>query len=71
MAQSKIAGRVRRNLGLESADYGPAFAGGTWRRGVSNTLTLEGRAEATHRLKLLGAGLLTMLPWQVLARSPG
>jgi len=63
------AGRVRRNLGLESNDYGPAFAGGTWRRGMSNTLTLEGRVEVTHRVKLLGAGMLSMLPWEILARA--
>ncbi|HZZ94810.1 MAG TPA: fimbria/pilus outer membrane usher protein [Usitatibacter sp.] len=63
------AGRVRHDLGLASDDYGPAFASGTWRRGMSNTLTLEGRAEGSRRLQLVGAGMLTMLPWEVLARA--
>jgi outer membrane usher protein len=63
------AGRVRLNLGVESNDYGPAFASGTWRRGITNTLTLEGRAEASHQRQLLGAGMLSMLPGEVLARA--
>jgi len=63
------AGRVRVNLGLESNHYGPSFASGTWRRGVSDRLTLEGRAEVSRQLKLLGAGMLSMLPGQVLARA--
>ena len=63
------AGRVRRNLGTESADYGDAFASGTWRRGVNDRFTVETRAEASHRVKLLGAGMLSMLPWNLLARA--
>jgi outer membrane usher protein len=63
------AGRVRRNLGLANNDYGDAFAAGLWRRGMSSSLTLEARAEFSQPLKLIGAGMLTMLPWEVLARA--
>ncbi len=50
-------GLVRRNYGLDSFDYGsdPAFSG-TWRRGFTNWLTLEGHAEATAGLTEGGAG---------------
>ena len=63
------AGRVRLGLGLESNDYGPGFASGTWRHGYSNDLTLEARAEASRQRRLLGMGMLSVLPWQVLARA--
>lgn len=63
------AGRVREELGNESASYGPGFASGTWRRGMSDTLTVEARAEAGRRARLIGAGMLTVLPWQVVARA--
>lgn len=50
-------GFVRRNYGLDSFDYGsdPAFSG-TWRRGFTNWLTLEGHAEAMSGLTEGGAG---------------
>lgn len=50
-------GLVRKNYGLDSFDYGsdPAFSG-TWRRGFTNWLTLEGHAEATSGLTEGGAG---------------
>ncbi|HET7731921.1 MAG TPA: fimbria/pilus outer membrane usher protein [Usitatibacter sp.] len=66
---SAEAGTVREDLGVRSNEYGEAFAAGTWRHGFSNTLTVEGRAEATRKLKLIGAGMLTVLPWNVVAKA--
>lgn len=63
------AGRVRRDLGVRSDEYGDRFASGTWRRGVNDRVTLEGRAELSRRTKVLGAGVLTLLPWNVVARA--
>jgi outer membrane usher protein len=63
------AGRVRLGLGVESNDYGPGFASATWRHGRSNDVTIEGRAEVSRQRRLLGMGLLSVLPWQVLARA--
>ena len=66
---SAEAGRVRVNLGTESDHYGDAFASGTWRHGVNDRFTVETRAEVSRRVKLLGAGMLSMLPWNLLARA--
>lgn len=66
---SMEAGSLRNDLGTESSHYGPGFASGTWRHGYSNTLTLEGRAEATPEMFTLGAGLITSLPWQLLGKA--
>lgn len=63
------AGRVRRDLGLESNNYGPGFASGTWRHGYDNDLTVEARAEAGRKRRLLGMGVLSVLPWHVLAKA--
>lgn len=50
-------GYVRKSYGLDSFDYGHDPAGsGTWRYGVSNSLTLEAHAEATAGLANAGAG---------------
>lgn len=50
-------GFVRENYGLRSFSYGPdpAFSG-TWRRGFTNWLTLEGHAEAMSGLTEGGMG---------------
>ena len=63
------AGKVRLNLGSTSFDYGSAFVSGLWRRGYSNTLTLEGRAEATAEMESLEAGMISSLPWQLLGKA--
>ncbi len=42
------AGFERDNFGIESSDYGPAFGAVTYRRGISNELTLEARGEAAR-----------------------
>lgn len=39
------AGVLRRNYLMQSNDYGPGFAAGTWRYGLTQILTGEGRLE--------------------------
>lgn len=41
-------GAVRENYGLDSSDYGPLIASGTWRHGFTSLLTGEIHAEAMH-----------------------
>ncbi len=55
-------GFVRRDYGLASFDYGsdPAFSG-TWRRGFTDRLTLEGHGEATSGLVEGGVGAVIAL----------
>jgi outer membrane usher protein len=62
-------GALRENLGLANADYTDRFATGTWRRGISDRLTLEGRAEASRGHRAVGAGAIVALPGNYLARS--
>nr|WP_098549213.1 fimbria/pilus outer membrane usher protein [Burkholderia sp. JKS000303] len=56
------AGFLRRNYGLQSFDYDarPAVSG-SMRHGVSDTLTVEGHAEATGGLVNAGVGALLRL----------
>jgi outer membrane usher protein len=54
------AGLVRRNLGLESANYGEGFASGVYRYGWSNTLTLETQGEVSSHVQ--GAGVGAAMP---------
>lgn len=63
------AGTLRQEMGVASDRYGPGFASGTWRRGHTNDLTLEGRAEATSDLQTLGLGMVTTLPRQTLGKA--
>lgn len=63
------AGYVRENLGLANADYAQRFASGTWRRGISSVLTLEGRAEWTRAQRTAGAGAIVALPGDYLVRG--
>jgi len=60
------AGAVRRNLGLQSADYGERFASGLLRYGVTNDLTVETRAEYGEDTRGAGAGVSATLPLQLL-----
>lgn len=62
-------GAVRENLGLADADYGHRFASATWRRGMSDRLTLEGRGEASFDQRTLGVGAIWALPGDFLARG--
>jgi outer membrane usher protein len=63
------AGALRRELGVHSAEYGPAFASGTWRYGLADAVTVEARAEATRRLATAGIGAIAALPGDVLGRA--
>ncbi len=63
------AGRLRSDLGTVSANYGPNFTSGTWRRGLNSKLTLESRAEVTADTKVLGVSGLFALPGQVLGKT--
>ncbi|MDE1182787.1 fimbria/pilus outer membrane usher protein [Paraburkholderia sp.] len=55
-------GFLRRSYGVESFDYNPHPAiSGSLRRGLSDTLTIEGHAEATSGLANAGAGALVRL----------
>ena len=61
-------GALRHGLGSESAHYGAGFAAGTWRYGVSDTLTTEARGEATGHMRVGGLGLVAVVPGNVLGR---
>ena len=54
-------GKVRLNYGTESADYGNFAGSATWRRGISDDLTVEAHAEGTTGQALAGLGILTKL----------
>ncbi|MBL1188671.1 fimbrial biogenesis outer membrane usher protein, partial [Escherichia coli] len=49
-------GALRRNYGMSSADYGQWVTSGSGRYGVTDWLTLEGRAEGAAELAVGGAG---------------
>lgn len=49
-------GRVRQNYSLRNFDYGPWIGSATWRRGVSDAVTLEGHAEYLQK-DAWGAGM--------------
>lgn len=51
------AGWTRRRYGERSFDYGDAFASGGWRRGLSDAVTLDARAEASVHSRTAGLGL--------------
>ncbi len=49
-------GKLRRSYGTDSFDYGPAVASAGGRLGLSDSFTLEGRAELARSLAVLGVG---------------
>ena len=55
-------GALRRDYGQHSLSYGGPAAIGSWRHGWSDSVTLEGHAEAGRGLGLLGAGVLARVP---------
>jgi outer membrane usher protein len=55
------AGRMRQDLGIASANYGSAFMRGFWRRGLNESLTLEGVAQGAKTQNTLGLGLTTVV----------
>ncbi len=63
------AGALRRDLGIVNAAYGAGFASGTYKRGLNSELTLEGRAELSRDLQTLSAGVIGVLPGQLLGRA--
>jgi outer membrane usher protein len=63
------AGRLRLNLGTDSASYGDGFVRGVWRHGYNEELTLEGVAEATSTQRGLGLGLVSILARQWLGSA--
>jgi outer membrane usher protein len=56
------AGWLRENYGQSSDDYSDPFATGTYRLGISNTVTMEGRGELQNDITTLGASVATLLP---------
>ena len=55
------AGAERRNFGQESFDYRRPFVAGSYRRGISPALTLEGRAEGSGGVQDIGGGFAALL----------
>ena len=51
-------GFVRLNWGLLSNDYGPLAGSVTFRRGLTDALTVEAHAEGTARLAMAGGGIV-------------
>lgn len=51
------AGFLRQDFGWRSFSYGPAFAAGSWRHGLTGTLTLFGRAEGSGNSQAAGLGM--------------
>lgn len=51
------AGWTRLRYGERSFDYGPPFVAGNWRRGLSDSATVELHGEAGARSQTAGAGL--------------
>ncbi|MDB5899338.1 MAG: fimbrial biosis outer rane usher protein [Ramlibacter sp.] len=63
------AGAVRSGLGERSRDYRQLFASGLWRRGMSKSLTLEGKLEFGQSTRGAGVGVVAGLPFQLLAQA--
>jgi outer membrane usher protein len=61
-------GAVRENLGFQSAEYGSRFLSGTWRHGLNDRMTVEGRGEFTRSSRTTGLGLISALPFDLLGR---
>lgn len=56
------AGWLRQDYGLRSARYRDVAGSGTWRRGLSNTMTVELRGEGSSEHALVSAGGDFLLP---------
>lgn len=50
------AGALRKDYGFGSFAYGPLFAAAGLRRGLTNTLTVEGRVEVSQATRMAGMG---------------
>lgn len=62
-------GVVRRDLGIDNANYGEGFASGLWRHGVNKSFTLETRGELGAGNRGAGIGASLALPWQTLGQA--
>lgn len=56
------AGAERRDYGLRSFAYANPFAAGSYRRGLSDRLTVESRAELSGNVQMVGVGVNFVLP---------
>ena len=54
-------GKLRERYGQASFDYGPWVGTASWRRGMTDTFTLEAHAEFARALRVAGAGAVTRL----------
>lgn len=62
-AWSAEAGAERRDYGLRSFRYADPFVAGTYRRGLTDWITVEGRAEASGDTQMAGGGItMVMVP---------
>lgn len=61
-AWSAEGGAQRRGYGVRSFSYYDPFVAGTFRRGMSQRMTLESRAQASGALQMMGGGLIFVLP---------
>jgi outer membrane usher protein len=62
-AWSVEAGAERRDYGLRSFRYADPFVAGTYRRGLTDWVTIEGRAEASGDTQMAGGGItMVMVP---------
>ena len=62
-------GAIRRNLGVDNANYGPRFASGLWRQGISQSVTLEGSGEWSQPQRRVGLGASFQLPFGTLGQT--
>jgi outer membrane usher protein len=54
-------GFLRLNYGVDSNDYGAGFAAGTWRHGLTDALTGEGRVELQGERQAAGVALTSLV----------
>lgn len=62
-------GMLRQDLGAASSRYGHAFATGMWRRGLTRTMTIEGRSEVSAHRSALGIAGVAAFGRSLLARG--
>ncbi|SFU78613.1 outer membrane usher protein [Polaromonas sp. YR568] len=60
------AGKLRRNLGQDNANYGATFASGLWRQGLSKSVTAEAEGKLSADASAVSLGLSYELPLQSL-----
>lgn len=63
------AGSIRRNIGVDSLNYGSVFGRGFWRHGYNNKMTFEGSLEAAAGQSALGLGAASVLPGHLLGSA--